>query len=423
MKLKNFNLGKLFNNNRFLLVFSLIAAVLVWLFVSVEKSTDMTRTLTNVPVQVDYERLKENFGLVPYGNENYTVDVTVSGKRYNVDNEQELLEDLVVTAGTGYVNSVGTYSLPITVESANDRAAYTIDSWSLQSVDVYFDFPKEKEFAVSADIQTDDTLAQEGYVAGELVFGESTTVRVSGPETEVNKIQSVVARAYVETPLTQNTTLDAALVAVTRDGSTPTFISYNRQSAVAHITVPIYKLATLNASVSFSGIPSAYLNELPFTVKVEPAQAEFGVSESRLDGMDSFEIASIPFSSLTAGSNQIEIDAADLTGGIVVNGPEKFTVTVVTEGMSAVTLPAPAALHFLNVPDGMSAQTEQLHFEQITIVGPTAAVGALTTDAIVLDADLSTVPEGVSGTVAVPVTVTGENYWSYGNYTASVLLQ
>ena len=49
MKLKNFNLGKLFNNNRFLLVFSLIAAVLVWLFVSVEKSTDMTRTLTNVP--------------------------------------------------------------------------------------------------------------------------------------------------------------------------------------------------------------------------------------------------------------------------------------------------------------------------------------------------------------------------------------
>ena len=423
MKLKNFDLGKLFNNNRFLLVFSLVAAVLIWLFVSVEKSTDITRTLTNVPVQVDYVRLKENFGLVPYGNSTYTVDITVSGKRYNIDNEQDLLEELVVSANTGRVNSVGSYTLPITVESSNDRAAYTIDSWSLQSVEVFFDYPKEKEFAVTADIQIDDTLVKDGYVAGELVFGESTTVRVSGPESEVSKITSVVARASVDAPLTQNTTLDAALVAVTRDGTTPNYLSFNRASTVAHITVPVYKIVTLPASVSFSGIPSAYLEQLPFSVKVEPASAEFGVAENRLDGMETFEIASIPFSSLTAGTNVIEIDAADLTGGIVVDGPEKFKVTVVADGMKAVTVNASGSLHFLNVPDGLSAQTESLHFEQITLVGPAEKVDALTTETIVLDADLSTVPEGTTGTVAVPVTVTGEDYWSYGDYIASVQLQ
>ncbi|MBR4726532.1 MAG: hypothetical protein IK080_01450 [Clostridia bacterium] len=423
MRIKDFNLGKLFNNNRFLMVFSLIMAVLIWLFVSVEKSTDITRTLTNVPVQVDYSRLQENFGLVPYGNSTYTVDIKVSGKRYNVDNEQELLEELVVSANTGKVNSVGTYSLPVTVESSNDRAAYTIDSWSLQSVDVYFDYPKEKEFAVTADIQTADALVEEGYVAGELVFGESTSVRVSGPESEVSKITAVVARASVDVPLTENTALDATLVAETRDGSTPNYISFNRASNVAHITVPVYKKATLPATVSFSGIPSAYLDQLPFTVTVEPASAEFGVTESRLDGIDSFEIAKIPFSSLTAGTNVIEIKASELTGGIVVDGTEKFTVTVVAEGMKAVTLAAPASLNFPNVPDGMSAKTESIHFEEITLVGPAEKVDALTTDSIVLDADLSTVPEGTTGTVAVPVTVTGDDYWSYGEYIASVQLQ
>ncbi|MBQ6267475.1 MAG: hypothetical protein IJK64_06850 [Clostridia bacterium] len=423
MRIKDFNLSKLFNNNRFLMVFSLIAAILIWLFVSVEKSTDITRTLTNVPVQVDYARLQENFGLVPFGNSNYTVDIKVSGKRYNVDNEQELLEELVVSANTGKVNSVGTYSLPITVESSNDRAAYTIDSWSLQSVDVFFDYPKEKEFALTADLQTEDALVAEGYIAGELVYGESTTVRVSGPESEVSKITSVVARASIDAPLTANTSLDATLVAVTRDGSVPNYISFNRASNVAHITVPVYKKAKLPASVSFSGTPSAYVDQLPFTVTVEPASAEFGVSESRLDGIDSFEIAKIPFSSLTAGTNVIEIKASELTGGIVVNGPEKFTVTIVADGMKTVTVAAPVSLDFPNVPDGMSAKTESLHFEEITLVGPAETLDTLNLDDLVLVADLSTVPEGTTGTVAVPVTVTGEDYWSYGEYIASVQLQ
>ena len=147
------------------------------------------------------------------------------------------------------------------------------------------------------------------------------------------------------------------------------------------------------------------------------------MTESRLDGIDSFEIAKIPFSSLTAGTNVIEIKASELTGGIVVDGTEKFTVTVVAEGMKAVTLAAPASLNFPNVPDGMSAKTESIHFEEITLVGPAEKVDALTTDSIVLDADLSTVPEGTTGTVAVPVTVTGDDYWSYGEYIASVQLQ
>ena len=96
---------------------------------------------------------------------------------------------------------------------------------------------------------------------------------MTGPETQVNKIEKVVARAQASGMLRQSITVDANLAALTKDGEIPKYITYNRQSEVVQVTVPVYKIATLPVECSFSGKPSDYVDNVPFDVTISPSSA------------------------------------------------------------------------------------------------------------------------------------------------------
>lgn len=421
MKIKKLRISALFYDNRFLLVFSVIAAILIWLVVAVEFS-ETTNIIRNVPVKIDYSRIEENMGLEPFGESDFTVDVTVSGKRHIVEDD-DLIDNLVVTANTGYVNSVGTATLNIDVSSSSLRPEYTIDAISLASVDVYFDYPKEAEFIIEAEIEHEGGLVPEGYYVDDLIFPNNNTVKVSGPETEVNKISRIVARAEIKNQLRQSATIDAALVALTKDGNSPKFISFNRQRDVINLTIPVYKKVVLPAVCAFSNKPSDYVEEIPFTVSVSPSSAEFAVAESKAENLECFEIAAIDFSKLSIGENTFTVPAEDINGGKVIDSTESFTVTVTVGGMSSKAVGVPSQVNFINVPDGITAELIELSTEQLTVIGPSASLEALTAENIVLEVDLSVLPDNTLGTVVVPVTMVDNDCWAYGEYTAKIMIK
>ncbi len=420
MKIKKQRISALFYNNRFLLVFSVITAVLIWLVVAVEFS-ETTNVVRNVPVKIDYSRIQDNLGLEPFGENNFTVDVTVSGKRHIVESD-DIIDDLVVTANTGYVNSVGLSNLNIEVSSSSIRPEYTIDAVSVESVDIYFDYFKEAEFVIEAEIDHKGSLVPDGYYVDELIFPNNNTVKISGPESEVNKINRVVARASVEEPLRQSTTLEAVLTALTKDGSSPKYISFNRQRDIVNLTIPVYKKMTLSASCAFTNKPSDYIEKVPFSVTVSPSSAEFAVAESKAEDLSSFEIATIDFSDLHSGENVFTFAAENVTGGMVIDSTEYFTVTVNVGGMSTQSFAAPSDVNFINSPDGAGVEFIEFGFNQLTVIGPAAALSELSSDKIVLNADLSTVPPETKGIVVVPVTMSDNDCWTYGEYTASVMI-
>lgn len=420
MKIKKLRISALFYDNRFLLVFSVIAALLIWLVVAVEFS-ETTNIIRNVPVKIDYSKIEDNMGLEPFGETDFTVDVTVSGKRHIVEDDG-IIDNLVVTANTGYVNSVGTATLNIDVSSSSLRPEYTIDDISRDSVEVYFDYPKEAEFIIEAEIEHEGSLVPDGYYVDDLIFSDNNTVRVSGPETEVNKISRVVARTEIKNPLRQSTTLDANLIALTKEGNTPKYISFNRQRDVVNLTIPVYKKVVLPAVCAFSDKPSDYVGEIPFTVSVSPSSAEFAVAESKAEGLESFEITSIAFSKLNIGENVFSISAEDISGGKVIDSTESFTVTVTVSGMNSKSVSAPSTVNFINVPDGISAQLIELNTANLTVIGPSSSLDALTSENIVLNADLSVLPDNTLGTVVVPVTMVDNDCWAYGEYTATIMI-
>lgn len=420
MKIKKKRISALFYDNRFLLVFSVITAIVIWLVVAVEFS-ETTNVVRNVPVKIDYSRIQDNLGLEPFGDNKFTVDVTVSGKRHIVESD-DIIDDLVVSANTAYVNSVGLSKLNIEVSSSSIRPEYTIDDVSVDSVDVYFDYFKEAEFIIEAEIDHKGSLVPDGYYVDDMIFPNNNTVKISGPESEVNKINRVVARATVDEALRQSTTFEAVLTALTKDGSSPKYISFNRQRDIVNFTIPVYKKMILPASCAFANKPSDYIEKVPFTVTVMPATAEFAVAESKAENLSAFEIATIDFSDLHSGENVFTFAAENVTGGKVVDSTEYFTVTVNVGGMTTRSFAAPSEVNFINNPDGVKAEFIEFGFNQITVIGPDESLTALTADSIVLNADLSTVPPETKGMVVVPVTMTDNDCWTYGEYTATVMI-
>ncbi len=415
---KKQKISDLFYDNRFLFVFSVIIAVGFWLVASVEFSAVVTETKTGIPVQIDYEKIEDNFGLMPFGETDFTVSVDVSGQKYIVDSD-DLADDIVVTTST-VVSSPGTQTLKLQVSTKSERPGYEIIGISQDEIEVYFDYSKTKEFLVEPDINISENSISEDYYLGDYIFQEANKVSISGPEIQVNKIQKVLASAVVDETLTENKTVDAALSVITNDGSSVNYIKFNRQSEFIKITLPVYKISTLPVECSFVNIPSGYINEFPFDVKIEPSTAVFGIPEKKLEGITSIDIFSIDFSELHSGLNIFYVYATDISGVVILDGTEKFTITVDTGNVTTAMVEVPEKVDFNNVPSGSSPELVELSFTHMTVYGPKESVERLNKENIVLVADLKNVDESFKGEVNVPITLLSADCWSYGSYIATV---
>lgn len=408
----------LFYNNRFLMVFSVLAAIAFWLVVVVEFGVEVEKEIKNVPVTIDYERIENDFGLKSFGEKNYYVDVKVSGKKYIVDSD-DISKEITVKANTGYVNAADNYTLKLSV-STESELFEIVGITSSDEINIKFDYPGSKEVIIEPEIDFDGESVAEGYYLGEYIFPESNTVKVSGPESEVNKIEKVVARATVDGKLRQNLTVEADLVALNDKGETVSYISFSRQNNKARITLPVYKISQLQLTCGITGRPSAYVEDLPLIILVNPTVAEIAVPEKKLEGLEALEIKSVDFSEIRAGVNSFEVKAEEIPNAVVLDGTESFIVTINADGMSEKTVKADFEVGFINYSSEMNVELVKFDVSEITFVGPVSSADAITAENVSLTADLSSIPAGAKGEFSVPVTVASGDCWIYGEPTVTV---
>lgn len=422
MNKKKQRISDLFYDNRFLFVFSVVLAVVFWLFVVVSMGVEVENTVEKIPVQIDYSKIESDFGLKPYGETSFTVDVTIKGKKYIVESD-DVYDDIRVEAITGYVNAPGQSTLRLKVEPKSENYDYDIINCTATEVSVYFDYPGELELAVEPEFKFDGEPAAEGYYVGDYIFPESDTVKVTGPKSEIDKIDKVIARANVEGKLNKNVTVDAELYAVPTGNEALRYVSFGSQSNEMKITVPVSKIEVLNLGCGFVNKPSEYIENPPLTVTVSPSSAKLAVPEKKLEGMTVFDITSIDYSQLRNGINVFTVKAEDVTGAVVVDDIEEFTVTVEVHGMSSKTVAAPDTVSFVNVPSDVEAELLKLEFTEITVIGPAESLKALSRENLVLTADLSGVSSETEGEVTVPVSLVDDDCWVYGSLNAKVTLK
>ena len=412
---KRARVSTLLGNNRALGVIAFLLAIVIWLAVSINESPVVERVVRDVKVEVD-ESMPSQLGYEAFGADNLYVDVTVSGKRYEVGDNVLSADDLTVTAVTSSVDSPGKYTLQLRAASKASNPDYKIVGKSKDTVDVFFDAPKTIDVPVEPVVRSSGNLVDTSKYMTQDPIPSQTSIAVKGPATYVEQISH--AYAYVDTSgnLKNSETFDATLKIVDDNDNAVRYLSTDAEEAIT-VTIPVYERTTLPVTVEFSNTPSAYIAKAP-KFSISPSTIDVAVDPDQLSGMKSLSIGTIDFSQIEPGTTTVTLKASGMTAGIPLDPDDVFDVTVNVGNLSTrtITVNKPKVKVTNNATDfSVKPVSEPL---TVTLIGPEEDLADLSASSITFTADL-TGRDVEAGTVRLALTpsVSSETCWCYGTYT------
>ena len=413
---------KLFYDNKVLMVFSFVVAVIIWLLVVISFSPVDTAVIKDVPVTLDLANsVPAQFDLEIFGQSEFSVDVEVSGKRYILSSVADK-NSVKVVAQTAYVDSAGKHTLTLKASKVKESDEFEIVGLSDEFIEVFFDVYMEQDFNLEPRINADDELVEKGFVAGDPVLSAESVV-ISGPATEVRAVKSVFAEINIDKPLSQTKTQAAEINAYNEAGAVLHYLSYNYGNSDVTFTVPGYYVVNKPTSVTFKNAPSAYIDE-PFSYTINPAQFNAGIQG--IDGsntVESIAIATIDFAQLKPGKNVFTVSADSVPSVYSLESFNDFEVTVSVTGCKSKTLTVPAEnISFVNAPQSYNVESVVRSVGSVTVVGPEASLSVVTPSELfatvdLSGADLSATQQEFSARVSVK---NSEDCWVSGSYSVVV---
>ena len=420
---KKVDFRELFSNNRFVLLFSIVLAFVIWTAISMTASPEETFLIKDVPVDFSLKgSMPEQLGLQAFGNTDFKVDVEVYGKRYIVSNLRP--EDIKVTPVLSNVSSSGKNDVSLVAKPADNSAEFTINSLSQTKVQVYFDTYKEVSYPLEPDIIADKVIPAEGYIQ-ESTYSSVSNVTVSGPTTEVNKVSKVVARVSLSKPLTSTTTLEAKITPIGEYGGVPQYLDINHGQSNVTVTIRVLKLKELPVTVSYTNEPLAYVaNPLPTTIT--PSRVTVAAEEADIDAMESFSVGTIDFSELGMIRHTFTFPASAIKEVTIVDKSIK-NFSVVIDARDKTSKPYTVSknnITMLNEPDEFQV-TALEDSKNVTIVGPKSSIDALNADGIYAEVDLSTIElsEGRQEVTARVYVRSFNDCWAYSTYKVPIQIK
>ncbi len=417
MKIK-FKLNDLFNNDKFLLVFSLVAALVIWLMVVVNVSEPTTRVIQGVKVNID-STVPSQFGLEVFGEKEFTVDVKVEGKKYQISPAALSAEDIVITAQTNNVDSAGNRTLQLKPEIP-EGADYKITTISSKTIDVYFDTAKTVQMVIEPQVVADGfPIVEEGFTSGNINLSE-TSVTVTGPSTEINRIEKVVAQLVLEKSLSSNKSADAEIILLNDKNRTDfKYVSMNIDKVV--LTIPVLQTKELKTVVAFKNAPDNFV-VTPLSYTISPEKDLFNISVDDYDKTIDFIVGTIDFKTLSPSNHVFTFLAEDISVA-EESKTEEFTVNVDMTGISQEYITFPAERISVNNPDKKDYKISGLN-KSIVVIGAEKELESITEENIKVEVDLSEVDisRGQSVTVPAVVSVNNAGCWIYGTYSVEISL-
>lgn len=324
---KRFSLTGLLYNDKALVVISVLLALVIWIAVSMNLSPETTKTIS-VPVTIDFSgTLAEQLGIEYYGETEITVEVTVSCQKYmamEIDSD-----DITATLQTSTITSSGYHSVPISVQINSDSensSDFEIESYSPTSAEGYYDISAEATLPVEVSI-LGEGFVEEGYVLGDVSLS-ADTVTVTGPETYVNAIESIIAEVdYDGETLSESQVVTLDPKAYDENGNEVSYVTVITADDGLTATIPILKVVSLPVSVNISNMSDD--DEDLVSISYSPEEIEVGVLSS--SSITSLVVGEIDFDDLEEGDNEFEFAIADISGVTAINSDDVVTVTVTLE--------------------------------------------------------------------------------------------
>ena len=406
-------------NDKLVFIFSLIVAFVIWLMVVINVSPTITNVIKDVEVTID-NTVPSQFGLEVFGDSEFTVDVTVKGKKYVISSASLLADDIVVTAQTNNVDSAGVRTLQLKAESKSGRTDYTITGISVKTVDVYFDTAKTVQMVIESDVIADGfPIVSDGFECGDINLS-STSVTITGPSTEVNSIEKVVARLVLDESLSSNKSADAELIPLNDKGKNNfKYLTMSENKVV--LTIPVLRVKELQTSVIFKNAPDNFV-VTPLKYTVSPAKDLFKVSVDEYDTVTSFDIGTVDFKNLSPSNHVFTFSSEDLAVA-EDNSTHEYKVDVNVSGIGQEYFTVEKDAISVNNPKKIDYIISGLN-KSVVICGKKQSLSSITEKDIKVEIDLSEVNISAGQTISVPavISISNADCWVYGTYTVDVSL-
>lgn len=318
----------LMNNNKFVLFLSLIIAFLVWIAVAMYASPEESYTIYNIPITVNTENsLVAQKGYKNFWQSDEAIDVTVTGPRYLITTLTP--DDIIVTANLNTVASSGISQLALRVGLRQESQDITISQQSKTHVDIYFDAELEKEVNLYLDKTVFENKIAEGYQMNSAEL-PVTTVKITGPATEVNKIVRAEASPVLPEELMFETATIMLNLSLQGNSATDTvsinqYVKYVEEQEY-YVKVNIDRIAELTPSVEFTGVKTG---DVTVSFNTETIIAKID-TESAFKG-EELPIITVDYASLKEGNNKFTVKSSEIELPEGVKIPEEefeFVITI-----------------------------------------------------------------------------------------------
>ena len=292
MKKKKLSLNKLFQNNKFLIILSLVISTITWVYMSMGTTNDTSVTISNIPIQIELPDQLVNNGLQVFSDTEQTATVTVTGSRAVLGSIST--KDITVTAATNGIDSAGTYQISLSAVKTNPSANFQIISTVTPSnVNVIVDYLRETSFPIQENVVYK---VVDGYYASTSLASKNITV--SGPQTEIAKIAKVSASAELDGILDDSTSATADILLYDKSGNRISTDLLKMEFGTVEASISVLPEKTVKVVPEFMNKPEG-LNLGDDMLSVEPSEILLAGPKKVLDNTKSIKLESIDFATLS----------------------------------------------------------------------------------------------------------------------------
>lgn len=292
MKKKKLSLNKLFQNNKFLIILSLVISTITWVYMSMGTTNDTSVTISNIPIQIELPDQLVNNGLQVFSDTEQTATVTVTGSRVVLGSIST--KDITVTAATNGIDSAGTYQISLSAVKTNPSANFQIISTVTPSnVNVIVDYLRETSFPIQENVVYK---VADGYYASTSLASKNITV--SGPQTEIAKIAKVSASAELDGILDDSTSATADILLYDKSGNRISTDLLKMEFGTVEASISVLPEKTVKVVPEFMNKPEG-LNLGDDMLSVEPSEILLAGPKKVLDNTKSIKLESIDFATLS----------------------------------------------------------------------------------------------------------------------------
>ncbi len=418
MKINRLNLGRLFYNNKIVLVFSIMLAFICWVALSTSSTETSTKLITDIPITVPLSENAQEIGLTVFGLDDIKAEIAVSGNRLILG--QLTKNDILVTAqqSANMINSIGKYTLELSVKKNSLLTDYEFaNTVSPKFITVVVDRHQSSDFDIIPNIKYN---ADTDYFIAPVALSDST-VNIAGPESVVSSIAKVTVEGNVPGTLNKSTNLNKLPINLF-DNAGNKINTKNLTMSVTKVdaNITVLKQKHCNIKPTFESAPIG-LNVKHLIAQLSPTSVEIATPNESFNNIKEIELEPINFSEINLNHYQFEralkipADCRNLnniSSSKVKLNLSGFQSRIVTSGN----------ISFKNVPSDKSASSHTANLS-VQVIGPASQVRNVNPSDINIEVDLSG-KESFTGRTEMPAKITfsvsANKCWAYGNHSVNV---